>query len=703
MSIFGFSSKDNDQKTQFGTWYIKRFKPVYLTHVSAMNIINGSTDLTKVNDLKKELKLKYLEATKFSSGPYTVGTLPILGTKTTASTASDVNEAIEMALKDFVTSPGGTKTVTTSLPTEGKSPQEIINQGTRLDLGAPDDRNKLPGASVSGASNIGATSLKNTVSAFDLVRFKTYGLKELEVSKIVSLTMLEMHMSKVIKYQGTKAVFEGNPNELLEKVTTYFGVPDLFSDQAVTWGKWFRDRFLAVYLNYATLHMQAVNKAPKADSVPVLDANQQYDIALAVSSTAGVWRVTDSPWDRYDINTNPETIKGNLEFLKDAAKQKTVRDQEGKTAQENNNTVLPAKKPDSAFVAKTPEYNPPTSGSMPTDAQRSKSFSDDLTRNTKYIMPARAPGALGPESSTVSQGSLLEYIGDKESGGNYNVLVGGKIEPSLTNLTVGEVIEYQKGMKARGHESSAVGKYQIIRKTLESLVQAGYAKMDDVFSPQTQDKLAMGLLKIRGLDSFLSGKLSKEEFADNLSKEWASLPYRTGSSYYNGVGGNKSSGTREEFVKLVNPMNIGTPDIATATYAPQQGATGGIMKATYSETPKSIYNPVARPAAVQKQAVQASKQASTSSLNDALGYNPRTTGTVTENNNASKNTLTADIMKNTESILSESLSVHKETLEVMRMIYDKINSVKSPETVSPKSEARKYEAPMVPVPMRKSA
>lgn len=783
MSIFGMSHKDNEHKRIYGTWYIKRFKPVYLTHVSALNMINGSTDLSKINDLKKEEKLKYIEATKFSSGPYTVTTLPVLDGSVTAANATDVAAAVEAALKEFATQPGGSKPTGTALPTDSKKPEDV-GTGGRLDYGKTDAMRKLPGASVAGSSAIGAAFASNAVSAFDTVRFKTYGLKELEKGKVVSLIMLESLMAKKVTYQGTKASFDGNPNELLEKVTTYFGIPDLFSEAAAAWTKWFRDRFLPVYLNYATLHMQATNKPPKADSAPVLDANQQYDIALALSATGGVWRVGDSPWEGYELNTNPDTVKGNLDFLKSLVKKRTLTDQELKQGDTNRDPNAPALKSpvSSAFASKTAEAYSPTSvsgstagtsknepvwdrinagtsvdsntggmlgdrsnvstGAKPTggatDEQRSKEFADNLIKNRKYVMPPRAPGSIGPEPSAIARGSLLDYIGKKESNGNYNILVGGKTEPGLTNLTVAQVLDYQKGMKARGHESTAVGKYQIIRGTLEGLVKAGYASMDDLFSPKTQDRLAMGLLKIRGMDSFLSGKITKEQFADNLSKEWASLPYKTGASYYAGVGSNKSSGSREEFVSIIHPNNIGVPGVATAAATPEASPSGGIVKALHTETPKSTYsnaaspatasaaestpsvvrtslassnpeqtnksayNPSARPAVVHQQAVRASKQATTP-LSDALGVNPRVAGVASESANAAKNTLAADMMKNTESILSQSLNVHKETLDVMKMIYEKINNIKSSESTPPKGETKQYEPPKAPVPMRKSA
>jgi hypothetical protein len=81
----------------------------------------------------------------------------------------------------------------------------------------------------------------------------------------------------------------------------------------------------------------------------------------------------------------------------------------------------------------------------------------------------------------------------------------------------------------------------------------------------------MGLLKIRGLEKYQSGKLSKDQFADNLSKEWASLPYNTGASYYSGVGSNKSSGSRDELISSLPPASSNQPAMPAAR-------TGGIFK-----------------------------------------------------------------------------------------------------------------------------
>jgi muramidase (phage lysozyme) len=676
--------------------------------------------------LKKEDKLKYIEAVRFPSGPYGVNRLPILDTKETASNSTDVAAAVEFALKEVSTKPTGDKG-SSAVPADGKRPEQPGEKSSKVDYGKPAGAGaKLPGAGVAGSSGITPSTMGNNISAFDIVRFKTYGLKELDANKVISLTMLEIQMAKKVTFQGTKAVFEGNPNELLEKVTTYFGIPDLFGTQAAQWNRWFIDRFLPVYLNYATLHMIATNKAPKADGMTILTPNQQYDTAVALSSTSKVWQVSKGPWGDYELNTNPETIKGNLDYLKGLVRDEKLPDKESKPA-ENAKT----KEMIDAYKTKEPENGSGLSAPQP----GSKTFSPPRT-----IMPAAAPsvpmatpdqlsGGMGGNStgSGSSQGAkggsaetnkLLDFIGAKESNGNYNILVGGKTEPNLTNMSISEVINYQDSMIRRGHESTAVGKYQIIKPTLKVLLNKKYASPSDKFSPEVQDKLAVGLLKGRGLDKYLSGKITKEEFADNLSKEWASLPYKTGASYYAGVGSNKSSGTRNAFVNVVAGVSsagntAGAPTGGNATTTTTGNTTGGIQTAVYDTTPpaKSPYNPVARPAIKQKEAVDASRQASAPPMGDVNGFNPATLNTQTQTGNATKNTLTGNVMVNTENLLGQSLDVQKQTLDVMKMIYDKINAKANTEepgngtvknNMVKQANGYSYEPPKAPVPMRKT-
>lgn len=141
---------------------------------------------------------------------------------------------------------------------------------------------------------------------------------------------------------------------------------------------------------------------------------------------------------------------------------------------------------------------------------------------------------------------LLDTIAKGESKGNYNAHYGnaGNTSVRFTNMTIAEVLQWQSDFIDQGHKSSAVGKYQIVRPTLRGLV--AQLKIDPNktrFDEKTQDRLAVALLERRGAHEYMNGKMTREEFAANLAKEWAALPKATGSNptqgYYDGDGLNK--------------------------------------------------------------------------------------------------------------------------------------------------------------------
>lgn len=154
---------------------------------------------------------------------------------------------------------------------------------------------------------------------------------------------------------------------------------------------------------------------------------------------------------------------------------------------------------------------------------------------------------------------LLDFIAQPESRGNFNVVWGG-IKPKdrpkrpLVQMTIAEVLAWQDSIDAR-YPSEAAGAYQIMEDTLRPLPMAAGLLPSDLFNEANQDALATVLLKRRGLDRYLAGGMSAEEFANNLAREWASLPLVTGPhrgrSYYAGDGLNKSHVEVEAFLAAV--------------------------------------------------------------------------------------------------------------------------------------------------------
>ena len=118
---------------------------------------------------------------------------------------------------------------------------------------------------------------------------------------------------------------------------------------------------------------------------------------------------------------------------------------------------------------------------------------------------------------------------------------------SFSQMTIGEVISRQR------RQIYAVGRYQLIPSTLAFAVKRSGTNYSETFSPKVQDRLLLALLEHKrpAVASFLEGKHDNLAYAlDELSREWASIGWRNGRSYYSGYGRNYASVTRNE-AKLV--------------------------------------------------------------------------------------------------------------------------------------------------------
>lgn len=155
---------------------------------------------------------------------------------------------------------------------------------------------------------------------------------------------------------------------------------------------------------------------------------------------------------------------------------------------------------------------------------------------------------------------LLDLIAKVESKGNYNAYFGNSANSSVnfTDMSIQEVLRWQKDHVKRGNPSNAVGRYQIVDTTLSGLVQRYDIDTDQKFDQVMQDGLAIALLERRGAEKYVNHELTREQFAANLAMEWAALPKvigeRPAESYYAGDGLNRALVGVDEVMKAIEPI-----------------------------------------------------------------------------------------------------------------------------------------------------
>jgi muramidase (phage lysozyme)/uncharacterized protein YcbK (DUF882 family) len=193
--------------------------------------------------------------------------------------------------------------------------------------------------------------------------------------------------------------------------------------------------------------------------------------------------------------------------------------------------------------------DPETTGSIPTSA-----VNPQVARNAAIL------DLIGSTEGTDKRRGYDETLA-------YGKLTGGDKE--LTKMTLDQIDQLQTQMLRHPENkwnSSALGRYQIIRTTLRGLREELGLSGDTLFDKDLQDRLAVHLLERRGLSKWMNGQMSDEAFMKGLANEWASLPTASGLGAYAGQRvGTTAAGLRDVLAQLKqNPATSSTVPVAYA-------------------------------------------------------------------------------------------------------------------------------------------
>lgn len=158
-----------------------------------------------------------------------------------------------------------------------------------------------------------------------------------------------------------------------------------------------------------------------------------------------------------------------------------------------------------------------------------------------------------------------------ESAGNYNAVYGDiNAKDPLSKKTFAEIYDMQSDMLAENGISTATGRYQGLKATLQEY-QAKVGLPDStLFTEAVQDDFGLRKMMDRGYSSWWNEAIDDEEFMYRLSCEWASLPdpRNGGASHYDGdSAGNHASTSLECFQSAldearayINSDGLAAPD-----------------------------------------------------------------------------------------------------------------------------------------------
>ena len=229
---------------------------------------------------------------------------------------------------------------------------------------------------------------------------------------------------------------------------------------------------------------------------------------------------------------------------------------------EAGNTSYPAEASKDASAIEAPE---PVTKSTAINPEDPVSIGGGGQTAGDDVPPDTDASSSGVQTSAATQTSLtplLDLINSVESNVYGYESVSGRIPTNLkpskpiTTMKISEILAYQERID-KDSDSEALGRYQIVEDTLRGydnqdpskgkerpLYERAGLSVNDLFSPENQDKLAIALINKRGLQGYLAGTTNINVFANNLAKEWAGLPLvsgpNAGKSHYDGDGLNSA-------------------------------------------------------------------------------------------------------------------------------------------------------------------
>ena len=456
LSIFNIDTKNEEAMDKWLNWFGNRFRAVYLTHVTAFNNIAGKIDLSEIDKLKPEEKVKYLELVKFDGGPYELSTNPIGTDGKNLADSGDVEAAYKLAKEEVDAEVAGKKSgaegkaatlaaigattydaagnVTSSDSTPQGGDSYVSTNKSLKDFTKDSTSLASKGSSViTVTGELSKTPRVSTIDALEGIRMRAYGITTMESNKVGALRKLEDLILSKVTYDGSgKAVYKADLVDTIVAGGMFFGITN-GSNEANTWTMWYQTRFLPIYLSYLGMIRQMTGSIAKPGIIPSLTPSQALSIATEISSIDGTWSVEESPWSNYKMGTDSSIVKEIIQGLRDAAKQEVLPEAIiTKPSTVDSSTSIEATKDNSAKQAVAPK------------TQDKQETSPDAENPELNRAPTGSSGESKPSTGTLAMAG--GPISDGRNVSRWMKFAGGVsldgVNPALKKNFFGMVDEY---------------------------------------------------------------------------------------------------------------------------------------------------------------------------------------------------------------------------------------------------------------------
>lgn len=374
-----FSNKEESRRV-FVAWYTGRFKPIFLQWVKGVREADPAMPLLDADEKLAGEKLKSVltKAWAVNRQLYSITAGPFAGVPASTDYTA-IEGGYHLAMKEAGKSEGertydkwkGRLMAASSMTPMGGWAMAALNnkmdeskakkEGDALTAKAMEDNSGTKMVATVGGISLTKgmdayvappLSRMSKLTALMAIRYRAYGLTELETDKARAMSALES-----LVFRNLSVASSGIPHLTMTAEQAWLASSGMFGllpnqpADRLRWMAWFGKRFLPVCLAY----VQAVRGiSPTADlDVPErnLKPPQLLDVAQRMLNAknpdgGSVWDWTISPWSaRERLGSDSDSISGSMLVLKQAADKKVMAEAVAdgqKAALNQNKTVMQA-------------------------------------------------------------------------------------------------------------------------------------------------------------------------------------------------------------------------------------------------------------------------------------------------------------------------------------------------------------------------